>query len=276
MQSTYAALTFDTRGYDNEVLMALLGEFPFTSFLDEEGKLTAYILHTDLSESIQTTLAEGKGKWYTTLQIESVPDKNWNEEWERSFDPVAVNDFCHIRADFHPAPEKSYKHEVVIAPKMAFGTGHHATTWMMLDAMSRIDFSGKSVFDFGCGTGILSVVAALEGADRVIGVDIQPEAIENSLEHATLNKVLDKCEFRQGGIESAGENQFDVILANINLHVIEQDLEALKRMVLPGGCILLSGIMIADKAKMEQRLSFPPMTVAEWNERGEWMQLTLK
>ena len=276
MQSTYAALIFDTKGFDNEVLMALLGEFPFTSFLDEEEKLVAYILHCDITNTLRNDLNAGKGKWYTNFEINAVPDKNWNEEWERSFDPVAVNDFCYIRANFHPAPKQSYKHEVVIAPKMAFGTGHHATTWMMLDAMSRIDFRGKSVFDFGCGTGILSVVAVQEGADQVIGVDIQPEAIENSDEHALLNQVQDKCSFRHGGIECAGQEKFDIILANINLHVIEQDLEAIKRMILPGGFILLSGIMIADKGKMEKRLSFSPLAVHEWNERGEWMQITLK
>lgn len=275
MSSTYTAVTFETKGYNNDVLMALLGEFPFTSFLDEEERLIAYILHADLSESLRNELAAGKGKRYSSFQIDSVPDKNWNEEWERSFDPVIVKDFCYIRADFHSAPEKTYRHEVIIAPKMAFGTGHHATTWMMLDAMSRLDFKGKTVFDFGCGTGILSVVAALEGADRVIGVDIQAEAIENSDEHASMNKVKEKCEFYPGRIERAGNMPFDIILANINLHVIEQDLESLKKMVVPGGHILLSGIMIVDKEKMEQRLSFSPLKVVEWNERGEWMQLTL-
>jgi ribosomal protein L11 methyltransferase len=159
---------------------------------------------------------------------------------------------------------------------MAFGTGHHATTFMMIRAMSKIDFVRKRVFDFGCGTGLLSVIAAMEGASKVIGVDIQPESPDNSDEHARINGVTEQCTFYLGGLEMAEEGQYDIILANINVTVIAQFFEQLKTMLSPGGYILLSGIMTYDKKYMEDQLSFPPLQMLEMHERNDWLQITLK
>ncbi len=276
MNPEYFSLTFDTKGYDNEILMAMLGIYPLESFHDDGDILIAYILKHDITQALLEAVEEAEGKWFESYRMDLVPDENWNAVWESSFNPIAVNDYCYIRAAFHTNPENKFKHEVIIAPKMAFGTGHHATTYMMIEAMAQIDFKGKTVFDYGCGTGILSVVAAKEGAAHIVGVDIQPESKENSDEHARLNQVEDQCAFFEGGIELVRNQKFDVILANINLSVIQKYFEELKQMINPGGYILLSGIMVYDIEKMEQTISFPPLNVLEKKERGEWIQITLQ
>lgn len=272
----YFSMTFDTRGYDNEIWMAMLGEWPFESFHEEGNKITAYILKHDITQDLLEAINASKEKWFNDYEMEVVPDQNWNAVWESSFNPVAVDDYCYIRAGFHAGSKEGFRHEVIIAPRMAFGTGHHATTYMMLQAMSKLDFKGKRVFDFGCGTGILSVVAAMEGASKVVGVDIQPESKENSIEHAFLNHVSEVCAFYEGGIEMAEDGKYDVILANINVTVIAKYFEQLKSLLEPNGYLLLSGIMTYDKAYMEQHLNFPPLVMIELHERNDWLQVTLK
>ncbi len=276
MNPVYFSLTFDTKGYDNEVLMAMLGEYPLESFYEEGDTIIAYILQHDITQELLEAVQEAVGKWFVDYTMDLVPDENWNAVWESSFNPIAIDDYCFIRAEFHKAPENAFKHEIIIAPKMAFGTGHHATTYMMMEAMSKLDFVGKTVFDFGCGTGILAVLAAKEGASKIIGVDLQPESKENSDEHARLNQVENQCAFYEGGIELVRNQKFDIILANINLKVIQEYFEDLKDMLNPGGTILLSGIMIYDKETVDKTISFPPLKAVSINERGEWMQFTVQ
>ncbi len=272
----YFSMTFDMEGYDNEIWMAMLSEWPFESFHEDGNTIIAYILKHDITQDLLESVNEAKGTRFKEYEMDIVPDQNWNAVWESSFNPVAVDDYCYIRAGFHPGNVEGFKHEVIIAPKMAFGTGHHATTYMMLQAMSKLDFNGKRVLDFGCGTGILSVVAAMEGASEVIGVDTQPEAKENSIEHSILNYVEHLCDFREGGLEAAEPGLYDIILANINVTVIAKHFEELKAMLQYDGSILLSGIMTYDKGYMEQNISFAPLEVVEINERNEWLQVTLK
>jgi ribosomal protein L11 methyltransferase len=271
----YFSMTFDTEGFDNDIWMAMLGEWPFESFHEDGNTIIGYILKHDITQDLLEQVNENKGIRFNDYQMDVVPHQNWNAVWESSFNPVAVDDYCYIRAEFHPGEVSGFKHEVIIAPRMAFGTGHHATTFMMLQAMSKINFKGKRVFDFGCGTGILSVVAAMDGASDVVGVDIQPESKENSDEHALLNYVEHLCTFHEGGIDMAGEEKYDIILANINVTIIAKYFDQLKEMLNPGGYMLLSGIMTYDKKYMEDNISFPPLEVLEMNERNEWMQVTL-
>jgi ribosomal protein L11 methyltransferase len=272
----YFSMTFDTSGYDNEIWMAMLSEWPFESFHEEGNTIIAYILKHDITQALLEAVDENQGIRFSAYEMEPVPDQNWNAVWESSFNPVIVDDYCYIRAEFHQGPKDRFKHEIIIAPRMAFGTGHHATTFMMLQAMSKIDFHGKRVLDFGCGTGILSVVAAKEGALKVIGVDIQPESPENSIEHARLNNVTDRCEFYLGGLELADNGKYDIILANINVTVIASHFEKMKSMLSPGGYVLLSGIMTYDREYMEKNISFAPLEVIGMNEKNDWMQITLK
>lgn len=276
MNPEYFSLTFSTEGYDNEVLMALLGEYPFESFHEDGNTVLAYVLKHDITKDLLEAVENAEGKWFETFTMDLVQNKNWNAVWESSFNPVSINTYCYIRAKFHTAPKGAYKHEIIIAPKMAFGTGHHATTFMMIEAMSKIDFEEKSVFDFGCGTGILSVLAAKEGASTVVGVDIQAESIENSNEHAESNKVSNQCVFHKGGLELVRNEKFDIILANINDSVIQKHFDDLKQMLQPGGTILLSGIMIYDIEELESNISISPLKIVERKERNEWVQITIR
>jgi ribosomal protein L11 methyltransferase len=276
MNPEYFAITFDTTGYNQEIWLAMLSDWPFESFHEEGNKVNAYILKHDITQSLLEYVNEHKGVWFRDYEMNPVPDQNWNAVWESSFNPVAVDDYCYIRANFHEGPKDGFKHEIIIAPRMAFGTGHHATTFMMLQAMSKLDFKNKTVLDFGCGTGILSVVAAKEGASHVTGVDTQPESPENSVEHARLNNVSATCTFYEGGLEKADDQMYDIILANINVTVIAKHFEKLKEILNPGGYILLSGIMVYDRKYMEQHISFPPLQVVGEIEKNEWIQVTLK
>lgn len=276
MKPVYFSLTFLTGDNDQEIWMAMLSEWPFESFHEEERKLTAYLLQSEYTDPLKSFIQSNKGIWFDEMIEQEVKEQNWNEVWESSFNPVAVETFCYIRAMFHHPAPAGFTHEIIIAPRMAFGTGHHATTYMMLHAMSKINFTGKMVLDFGCGTGILSVVAAMEGAREVIGVDIQPEAIENSYEHAILNHVEPVCHFIEGGLAAVPHSSFDIILANINSKIIIGHFEALKHMLNPGGSILLSGIMTADMPEIDRTLDLPPLQKAGQQQREDWIQLTLE
>lgn len=276
MKPVYVALTFDMKGFDPEIWMALLSEWPFESFHEESDQVIAYIRQEDLSADLESWLDTYRQSRYLQMSRAVVMDQNWNALWESAFSPVEVGSYCYIRAAFHPPAPSGFKHEVVIAPKMAFGTGHHATTYMMIDAMSHLDFKGKDVFDFGCGTGILSVVAALEGAAGVTGVDIQPEAMDNSQEHAEINKVIHQCRFYPGGLELAEGHTYDIMLANINTHVIAAHLHQLKSMLRPGGFLLLSGIMLDDAAFVDTQMDFSSLIMRHRQERGEWLQMTFQ
>ncbi len=274
MNPEYLALTFEMGNHNNEIWLALLSEWPFESFHEEDNVITGYIQLHDITEEMVRFITKHEGISFDEYDLSKVPDKNWNEVWESSFNPVAVDDFCYIRAEFHNRIEKKFKHVVTISPKMAFGTGHHATTFMMIQAMAEFDFEGKKVFDFGCGTGILSVLAALEGASNVIGVDIQPEAIENSDEHALMNGVGDQCHFYLGGIEKVNTEMYDIILANINRNVIKENLSELVSLLHPNGNLLISGIMFDDVEMIKAALENEKVNIINSREKDQWVQLS--
>ena len=275
MNLKYLAVTFDMKDFDYDIWQALLGEWPFESFHEESAQITGYIQDHDITESLKTFIEKNKGVFFDDYILAEVPDKNWNDVWESSFNPVAVDHFYLIRAAFHPDQAVKFRHVITISPKMAFGTGHHATTYMMLRAMAGINFLGEQVLDYGCGTGILSVAAALEGATLVVGLDIQPEAIENSEEHATMNGVEHVCKFHLGGLEVLENSLFDIILANINRNVILDSLGALKAHMHDQSLLLISGIMFDDVQTVTDALHLVNLKVVNTNEKDQWVQLTV-
>ncbi|HUR30785.1 MAG TPA: 50S ribosomal protein L11 methyltransferase [Saprospiraceae bacterium] len=274
MTPKYFAITFEMGHHDREIWQALLSEWPFESFHHEGNQIKGYIQDHDITETLMEFISEHLGIHYDDYELEQVPDKNWNAVWESSFNPVEVDDFCFIRAEFHSLNEGKFRHVITISPKMAFGTGHHATTYMMLQAMAKLDFNGKKVLDFGCGTGILSIVAAKEGAINVIGVDIQIEAIENSIEHSEMNNVRAVCEFYLGGLEKANNEKYDVILANINRNIILENLTEMVTLLNPGGYLLLSGIMFDDVEIISTTLRQANMNIISTAEKDQWVQMT--
>ena len=275
MKPEYFSLTFTMDDYDHDVWLALLSEWPFESFHEEDNEITGYIQDHDVTKELMLYLDEHEGAHFAEYKLEQVPDKNWNEVWESAFNPVSVGDYCFIRAKFHPV-ENHFRHIITIAPRMAFGTGHHATTYMMIAAMEQIDFHGKRVLDFGCGTGILAILAAKEGAAEVVGVDIQPEAIENSDEHAQSNDVSEVCHFFEGGLDKALPGSYDIILANISRNVILEHIIQLSKIMENDGLLLLSGIMFDDVGIIKSALSKLSMEVTAMKEKDQWVQMTCK
>ncbi len=183
-------------------------------------------------------------------KMEELEPQNWNALWESNFDPVVVDGFVAVRASFHQ-PFENVEQEIVINPKMSFGTGHHATTWLMMQQMRDISFAGKRVFDFGTGTGILAILACKQGAAAVLATDIDEWSIENARENFEINHCPG-IRLQQSG--SAGQEEiFDVILANINRNVLMETLPQLKAQLAPGGVLLLSGLLLADEAGIVNR-----------------------
>jgi ribosomal protein L11 methyltransferase len=253
-------------GAQQEILIALLEEMGYEGFEQQDEWLRAYIPEEKFEAEGLDAVLEMHGLRYVSERME---DRNWNEEWEKSFQPVVVDGFCGIRAFFH-APITGVKHELVITPKMSFGTGHHATTFMMIQAMQQLDFQGKQVFDFGTGTGVLAILAEKLGAAAVVATDIDPWSIENARENVVANgcgriSVL-KMDTVPGG-------PFDIILANISKHVILAQLTALGQQLKEGGVILLSGLLDSDFEDIENEAVKNNISISLRMTTGSWICL---
>lgn len=202
----------------------------------------------DVKDAVMLNLSEEN---ITEYSIEEIPFKNWNAEWESNFNPIRVDDFCYIRAPFHP-PIQEVEHDIVIDPKMAFGTGHHATTYQMIKQMSGLEFFHKKVFDFGTGTGILAIIAYKKGADDVLAIDNDPLATDNTRENILQNNTAE-VKVEQATIEQIDETSFDMILANINLNVLLNTAEELNKRSKTGTVLLMSGFYLEDLPKIKSQ-----------------------
>ena len=249
-----------------EVLIALMAEIGYEGFEQEEGVLKAFIKEGAFDRKALDTLLAVYGVGYTEQRIE---EKNWNAEWEANFQPVVVDGFCAIRAHFHP-PMPGVEHELVITPKMSFGTGHHATTYMMLQAMRGIELRGKRVLDFGTGTGVLAILAERLGAAEVAAIDNDDWSIENAQENAATNGCTRISILKQDAVERL-EGPFDVILANINKHVIVAQLPALGQQLAAGGVILLSGLLIDDSEDIDNEAVKNNISISVRMTKGNWI-----
>jgi len=229
-----------------ENLIAELLTIDFESFWQDDNSLSAYIEQTLFDEdSLKKILSRHLDSKSKNYEVSVLEEKNWNEEWEKNFDPVYINDQIVIRADFHKIDQK-FRYEIVINPKMSFGTGHHETTCLMLKNQLTLDHKDKSVLDAGTGTGILSIMADKLGADRIVATDIDDWSIKNCQENFILNKCQ-SIEIKKGSIETLDlSGEFDVILANINRNILLHDIPYFARLLAPGGYLLLSGFYDSD------------------------------
>lgn len=248
-----------------ELLIAQLHEANFEGFEEEDDTLKAYVREEVIDLEELNAIADAHDVTYGMSTIE---ETNWNAVWESNFDPVIVDDFVAVRADFH-APITSVEKEIVITPKMSFGTGHHATTFMMMQQMRELDFRGKSVFDFGTGTGVLAILAVKQGAAEVIAVDNDDWSITNAQENVDNNdagiiQVL-KAD------SAAGEGSFDIILANINKNVILDNMVDLKAHLKQGGTLLLSGLLVTDEADIMDACGKYGLIFVSRKERHNWL-----
>ncbi len=251
-----------------EVLIALLSDQPFDTFEETPESLNAYM--PAQSEAPDDTLDALASQWHFTWTKTLIPGQNWNEDWEKNFQPVRVGTFCGIRALFHQ-PLEDVVHELVIQPRMAFGTGHHETTWMCVAAMEGLFLKGARVLDYGCGTGILAILAARLGAARVEAVDIESESHDNTLDNAACNAVSDQLTVRCGTIDTVQGGPFDLILANINRNVIIDTLDQMVRLLVPEGQILASGFLEEDWPVMEKAFADRGFQCQSRQLRGRWL-----
>jgi ribosomal protein L11 methyltransferase len=257
-----------------EILVAFLGEMPFDTFEESEEGVNAYIPEKEDSEDILQQLKDLQSRFAFEFMRAEIPHQNWNELWESNFESIQVGNFCGIRADFHPAFDQ-VTHELVINPKMAFGTGHHATTFMMIQLMEDMKWQDKKVFDYGTGTGILAILAAKLGANDIDAVDIEDLSYENTIENAQRNQVSG-IEVYLGDLSVVTNQGYDIILANINRNVILESLSALYEKLKEGGEILFSGILAVDKALLLESAEKQGFTLQQSLQKGDWIALKMQ
>lgn len=249
----------------SEVLIALLANKGFDGFEETDAALKAFIREAEFDKASLENMMAPMQLDYTITVIEQ---QNWNEQWESSFEPIVVGNFVAIRAGFHQ-PVQGVTHEIVITPKMSFGTGHHATTYMMIQQMEAMDLAGKTVVDYGTGTGVLAILAEKMGAMAVDAIDYDEWSIENSIENVADNNC-NKIKLLQADTIPPG-TIYDIILANINLNVILDNLAAIKAVSRKATLILLSGFMSADEPKMINALAENGILPLTTIQKGDWI-----
>jgi ribosomal protein L11 methyltransferase len=275
--SDYIKVEFEFLSLEQkEILIALLSEMNYEGFEEEGDLLKAYISSNHFDQGGLKTIADN---YNLSFSIAEVENKNWNQLWESDFQPVIVNHSTHntqwvgIRADFHE-PIKETEHEIIITPKMSFGTGHHATTFMMIKMMSELDFAAKKVLDFGTGTGILAILSEKLGASEIIAIDNDDQSIKNAAENFESNNCV-KIQLIKASA-AKGDNKVDIILANIIKAVILDNLSEFSKQLSSNGVILLSGLLKEDEEAILQSALKNNMILKRKIEMENWicMQMT--
>lgn len=245
----YIELTVTALPDAAEILIAELGELPFDTFEEIATGFNAYCTEDAFDEAATYALiAQYAAQWPDlTATHRVITRQNWNAEWEKNFQPLLLAEGrVSVRAPFHPQPP-SAEYDVVIMPRMSFGTGHHNTTALMLETQIGLDHAGKRVLDMGCGTGILAIFAVLLGAREVVAIDTEPWTVENARDNAAENHVADRIAAHLGDAALLeAETPFDIVLANINRNVLLEDIPAYVRVLVPGGPLALSGFYEED------------------------------
>ena len=249
------------------MIIAMLMDLGFEGAEEQENETVTSIPEALFDEPALKAITESFGVNYT---IATVAQQNWNAQWESSFEPVIVDNFALIRASFHQAKD-AVLHDIIITPKMSFGTGHHATTFLVIQQMSALDFAGKSVIDFGTGTGVLAILAEKMGAANVLAIDNDEWSINNSEENIAANGCK-KIELRMAE-ELVWEDQADIILANINLNVIIANLQNLKQAVKNEGQVLLSGLLLSDEENITAILKNNNFHIEKITHKNGWISI---
>lgn len=211
---------------------------------------------------------------FFSLKIESVPEVNWNAEWEKNFPPVVLNQNCRIRAPFHHFPV-ACTYDIIIEPKMAFGTGHHATTFQMLEKLLETEVIGRKILDAGTGTGVLSILASMLGASRVIACDIDKHAVDNAAENFRRNKISNVV-LIHGSVKEISETGFDGILANINKNVLLSEMQQYAYHLKDGGFLLCSGFFIEDADEISKMAEKNLLNLSHTSVKEGWAALCFR
>jgi ribosomal protein L11 methyltransferase len=260
----------------SEILMAEIGEVGFDTFMENDKGFEAYVEERKFNEQL---LEEVKEKYKAVNPLlffwDKIQKQNWNEQWEKSLEPIIVDDRCLIRAEFHKI-EGTYPYEIIITPKMSFGTGHHQTTYLMIKNQLDLDHSNKRVMDAGCGTAILSIMASKRNAKEVVAFDIDEWSVINGKENIE-NNTCANIEIYQGTIaEVTPSGRFEIILANINKNVLLQEIKVYATYLKEGGNLLLSGFYTKDISDLLTEASAYRLFEISRDEKEEWAALLLK
>jgi ribosomal protein L11 methyltransferase len=254
-----------------EILIAELGYAGFESFVETEEGVTAYIQkeewYNDILDDIQILTSDDFEISYT---YEDIKQTNWNEEWEKNFKPIVVDDVCSVRAPFHDKPKTQY--DIVIEPKMSFGTGHHETTHMMIQHILVNNVAGKSVLDMGCGTGVLAVLAEMKGAKPIDAIDIDNWCYLNSLENVERNNC-EHISVYEGDVALLKGKKYDVIIANINRNILLRDLKTYISCLHREGILFLSGFYSHDIPVIEAECNLHGLKLEKTLQRNNWVSL---
>ncbi len=227
-----------------EILIAELGDVGFESFIETEEGVNAFIQLTDWQKDILKDIyILNSGEFDIQYSYEEIEQVNWNKEWENNFNPILVDKICSIRAPFHDQPDVQY--DIVIEPKMSFGTGHHETTHMMIQHLLKTDLNNKKVLDMGCGTGVLAILSEIRGARSVDAIDIDNWCYLNTKENIERNNCK-KISAYQGDASLLSDKSYDVIIANINRNILLRDIQTYSKCLTPKGKLFLSGFYQED------------------------------
>ncbi|MDR2423261.1 MAG: 50S ribosomal protein L11 methyltransferase [Prevotellaceae bacterium] len=259
-----------------EILTAELAEAGVEAFDENEGLLNAYIQKNAFDKTVFDGIFAGAlfAGIFEYLP-EEVKQENWNSLWESNFEPVVIGNKCVIYASFHSdLPEVDYK--ILINPKMTFGTGHHETTHLCVQAILDLNLQGKNVLDMGCGTGILAILAAMSGAAKVTAIDNDPTAAENAAENAELNGMLHKMNIYAGEANMLANKQFDLIIANINRNVLLNDMDKYVASLIPDGMLVVSGFYRNDMALLLETAQSSGLVQTGYNLRNGWAVMIFK
>lgn len=272
----FIKLSYQTSSEFAEIFTAELAEIGFDTFEETETGFHAYVAKENFSvDLVKEVLERYSGLAQVDFSTEEIQKQNWNKDWEKNYDPIEVEGKCRVRATFHE-PNPAFEHEIVIIPKMSFGTGHHATTYNMLSLEMEEDFSGKTILDLGTGTGVLMIMAAKLGATHIEGSDVDDWCIENSTENLSLNGLFD-IPVHLGTIDniSLQKETYDVVLANINKNVLLAEMPHYAKLLLPGSILFLSGFYEHDIADIKNEASEHNLSLEKTVIKNDWAALKL-
>ena len=254
-----------------DMMIAELADLGFDGFEETETGLLSYIALAGFDGELTSGLEELVNRYGLTYTSNAIDKQNWNALWESNFEPVLVDDFVGVRANFHDSFNGAVEHDIIITPKMSFGTGHHGTTYSVMQLMRGIDFKGQSVFDFGTGTGLLAILAHKLGAGDILAVDNDDWCIENASENIVVNNTQ-SIEIQK--VDNAKLNKkFNIIIANINKNIILDNLAFLAEATVPGGVVLLSGLLVEDEPEIESACAALGWKHQETRTRNNWIAL---
>lgn len=272
MQYIKAIFKFEgIEDYQQDLLISDLADSGFDTFEDSENGFTAFVIKDNFSEEdLKKLLGNYAEDFQTSYILEDVADENWNAEWEKNFSPLIIDDVCYVRATFHE-PKPSYPYEIVIDPKMAFGTGHHQTTTMVMQYILAADIKDKEILDMGCGTGILAILAAKLGAKSLVAIDYDDICYESTIENAALNNVSNLSALC-GGKEVIPNEQYDIILANINRNILLDQISRYAEALKPDGKIFFSGFYLdPDLGMIAAECAKYGIKYVDHKQNGDWV-----